>query len=155
MMPVWERWLVNGLTLVVAVSGAAYGWMKYLITPSDPFAVVNHPWQSAMLVAHILSAPLLVLVVGMIVRSHVVSKLGGGPTNRRSGLIVLAAFLIMTMSGYALQVAASEWSMRLTLWVHLGSATVFAVLFGVHLVIAWRAVCGPRRVSATTRRAAA
>jgi hypothetical protein len=125
--------------------------MKYLIVPSDPFAVVNHPWQSAMLAGHILSAPLLVLAVGMTVRSHIIPKLANGLTNRRSGLIALCTFLIMTMSGYGLQVAASDWLMRVALWLHVGSASVFSLAFAAHLVIACRSAAQPRRVPAVRR----
>ena len=45
----WERWTFNSLTAAVAVTGFIYFWMKYFVESSDPFAVINHPWQTAML----------------------------------------------------------------------------------------------------------
>lgn len=134
-MTVWERWALHGLTLTVSLTGVVYGAMKYFVSPTDPFAVVNHSWQPAMLAAHIVAAPLLVLVVGMMVRSHIVPKLANGRTNRRTGFVTLGAFLVMTMSGYVLQVVTGPVVARATLWLHLSSATFFLAGFTVHLVV--------------------
>ena len=38
----WERWAFNLLHALVAGTGVAYFGMKYLMVPTDPFAVVNH-----------------------------------------------------------------------------------------------------------------
>ena len=63
----WERWTFGLLTLGVLLSGGVYFWMKYLLVNDDPFSVVNHPWQSAMLAAHVLAAPGLLLMFGILV----------------------------------------------------------------------------------------
>ena len=56
-MRTWERWAFNMTSLVVAATGLAYFWMKYMIQTEDPFAVVNHPWQGPMLMLHLLASP--------------------------------------------------------------------------------------------------
>ena len=55
-MKPWERWAFNGLNIVVAITGLAYLYMKYVLPSDDPFAVVNHPWQSSMLSLHVVVA---------------------------------------------------------------------------------------------------
>jgi len=60
----WEAWSFHILTLIVTVSGIVYFWMKYLLKTDDPFSVINHPGQPAMLKTHILAAPLFILRQG-------------------------------------------------------------------------------------------
>ena len=97
----WERWAFNGLTLAVTISGFAYLWMRYVIQSDDPFAVVNHPWQSTMLGLHVLVSPLLLLTFGVIFRSHILKKLQTSQqvSNRRSGLTALGTFAAMERLG--------------------------------------------------------
>ena len=154
-MSAWERWSLHVLTSVVGLTGLAHGAMKYLMSPADPFDVVNHPWQPVVLALHIVAAPLLVLVVGMTVRSHIVPKLSNGRSNRRSGFVAIVTFLVMTMSGYLLQVVTGPAVARLTLWVHLVSATLFLVIFLVHLVVGRRLLAVKRRTAGAVIRQAA
>jgi hypothetical protein len=143
----WERWTFGLLSLVVAVTGSAYFWMKYLVVNDDPFAVVNHPWQSTMLSLHVLASPPLILVFGIILNSHIMRKLRAPkPANRRSGVASLITFGTMIASGYLLQVATGESALRVLLIAHVASGVVFSVAYVAHLIIsvrlarAWAAV---------------
>lgn len=132
----WERWTFNALALGVAVTGFAYLWMKYLVHGTDPFAVVNHPWQSAMLGLHVVVSPAFILVFGIIFNSHVMKKLRATRLpNRRSGYVSLATFALMLASGYLLQVSSHERWLQALVVAHVASGTVFAVVYAVHLVI--------------------
>jgi hypothetical protein len=147
----WERWSFGLLALAVAVTGFVYFWMKYLMSTDDPFAVINHPWQPLMLSAHVLAAPPLLLVFGIVFNSHIMRKLGAsGVPNRRSGLASLACFFTMTASGYLLQVVTAETLLEALVIVHLASGTVFTLAYAAHLIIsarlARRADTAPRLV---------
>ena len=132
----WERWTFNALSLAVIVTGFAYLWMKYGVQTDDPFAVVNHPWQTAMLSLHVVASPALILIFGIIFNSHVMKKLGATRLpNRRSGLVSLGTFAAMIVSGYLLQVSSSETWLQAMLVLHLASGAVFAVVYAAHLVI--------------------
>jgi len=135
----WERWTFGLLSLVVALTGFTYFAMKYLMTSSDPFAVVNHPWQPAMLSLHVLASPALLLVFGVVLNSHIMRKLRvPAPQNRRSGLLSLSTFAAMTASGYLLQVLVNEAWLQATVVVHVVSGAVFSVSYVVHLIISVR-----------------
>jgi hypothetical protein len=135
----WERWSINSLSLVVAATGFAYFWMKYLVQPEDPFAVVNHPWQSAMLNLHVVASPALILIFGIVFNSHVMKKLRAPRLpNRRSGWVSLITFGIMVLSGYFLQIAATEPWLQMLVAVHVASGALFTVVYGAHLVITIR-----------------
>lgn len=136
-----SRWQKYAFTLTAAIltfSGCAYFWMEHFTVSDDPFAVVNDPWQPAMLDAHVLSAPALLILVGILFEVHVSRRLSETAANRRSGLLSLATIVVMTASGYLLQVTTSERLHRVWLIAHLGSGALFAIAYLVHLALGAR-----------------
>lgn len=130
----WERWSLHILTMGITGSGLAYFWMKHLLETDDPFSLVNHPWQPAMLQWHLLLAPLLVFLLGMILNSHIARKLRSNTRNgRRTGLMTLVVFPVMVLSGYLLQVLTDPVWTRAVLVLHLTSGSLFALLYAAHL----------------------
>jgi hypothetical protein len=135
----WERWTFNALSLAVIATGFAYLWMKYGVQTDDPFAVVNHPWQTSMLSLHVVASPALILIFGIIFNSHVMKKLSATRLpNRRSGLVSLGTFAAMIVSGYLLQVSSSQAWLQAMVVVHIASGAVFAIVYVAHLVISAR-----------------
>ena len=134
-----ERWCFNAMHAAITLSGVAYFWMKYLMTTDDPFALVNHPWEPAMLSIHVVSAPFVVVLFGMVLRSHTLRKLlQASPVNRRSGLTAAGGFLVMTLSGYLIQVATSPALIAIAIWTHVATSVLFVVAYGLHLVVGYR-----------------
>lgn len=134
-----EKWTFNLLALVVSASGLAYLWMKYGMASGDPFALVNHPWQPWMLAIHVLASPWFLVMFGVLVNSHISLKLAAeSGQDRRSGYLSLVAFVTMTFSGYALQVATNPRTTRAMLVLHLVSSGLFVLAYGAHLVIGLR-----------------
>ena len=135
----WEKWAFNLLHVLVAATGVAYFWMKYGMTPADPFAVVNHPWQPAMLALHIVAAPFFVVFFGMLFRTHTLRKLvSASPRNRRTGWTSLVGFSAMALTGYLVQVASSPAWVTASIWAHAATSVVFVVAYTTHLVVGWR-----------------
>jgi hypothetical protein len=102
----------------------------------DPFAVVNHPWQTAMLDLHLVTSPAFVLMFGIVLNSHVMKKLRATRLpNRRSGYVSLGTFAAMVISGYLLQVSWSEAWLQALVFLHVGAGAIFTVAYGAHVVI--------------------
>ena len=138
-MKPWERWTFGLLALLVAVTGDAYFWMKYMLVEADPFAVVNHPWQPAMLAAHVVASPPLLLMFGVLLNSHILRKLRAtGLPNRKTGLLSLGTFFAMVASGYLLQVVTAEQLSQALVTIHVATGWVFSVTYVAHLVISVR-----------------
>lgn len=138
-MKPWERWTFGLLTLVVSVTGGAYFWMKYCLVNTDPFAVVNHPWESAMLAAHVVASPWLVLMFGILLNSHILRKLGAtGVPNRKTGLLSLGTFFTMVGSGYILPVVTLAQVSTMLVALHVVSGALFSVAYVAHLLISVR-----------------
>ena len=138
-MKPWEIRLSHISTLLVSVSGLAYFWMKYAMQTDDPFSIVNHPWQPAMLSLHLMAAPVLVFVIGLMVQSHIQKKLrSGSASNRGSGLLSMAALPLMIVSGYMLQIVTAPWLLSIALGLHLVSSSIFVITYLVHQVVSYR-----------------
>ncbi len=137
-MKKWERWSFNALHVVVAATGTAYFWTKYLLRSDDPFAVINHPWQPAMLSLHVLAAPVFIVFFGMLFHGHTLQKITS-PTksNRRTGWTSLLSFSAMALSGYLLQVVSNSTWLGALAWVHVSTSVLFVAGYTVHLVIGW------------------
>lgn len=122
--------------LLAAASGAVYAWMKYFVKSDDPYAVVNHPWQSYVLDAHVVVAPLLLFSLGIVYGTHVSVKLGAGSmTRRKSGLSALVMIIPMVLSGYLLQVLTNESALQASRVVHWVSSALFVFGYGVHIAL--------------------
>lgn len=138
-MKPWERWTFGLLSLLVGATGFAYFAMKYLMRTDDPFALVNHPWQSAMLSLHVLASPALILVFGIVLNGHIMRKLRvPKQANRRSGMTSLLTFGAMVASGYPLQVVSNETALQVLVAAHVASGVIFSVAYVAHLIISIR-----------------
>lgn len=138
-MKPWERWAFNLLSLAVALTGSIYFWMKYALHNPDPFAVVNHPWQTAVLGLHVLVSPAFILVFGILLNSHVMKMLRAPRVpNGASGLTSLGTFAAMVLTGYLPQVSTNEAWLRALVVLHVASGTIFSVAYTAHLIIGTR-----------------
>ena len=70
-----ERALVHVTTWVMAITGAAYFYMKYVMSGSDPFSIIHHPWQPHALSLHVLGGPAAVFALGLIARDHILDRI--------------------------------------------------------------------------------
>jgi len=148
----WKKYSFSALAMTVSLSGGAYGWMKYLLTTDDPFAVVNHPLQPLMLHLHVASAPAFLVLFGILLDSHVAERIGRDLPNRGSGLLSFGTILVMSVSGYALQIVTGDRARQVWVAAHLGSGLLFAVAYSVHLFVSvwmWLTSPPPQRTSIT------
>jgi hypothetical protein len=132
----FEAWLLHVSNLLVGGTGLVYAWMIYLVKPTDPYSVVNHPLQPQTQHLHILVAPLLVFATGLVWRRHVWSQWRRGvPQGRWSGLSLMALLVPMTASGYLIQTAVdSEWR-KIWIGVHLVSSGLWLLGYLVHQTV--------------------
>lgn len=128
-----ERFLLIGSSALTALTGTVYGIMKYLLVASDPFAVINHPWQPVFLKLHILAAPLMVFAVGMVFRRHVIDRWrSGSHRGRRSGAFITGLFTPLVLSGYLIQVVTGGVLLQGLVWSHIFTAAAFLAGLAMH-----------------------
>ena len=132
-MTTFERWSVWTTTAVATVSGLGFAAIKYLITPDDPFTVINHPLEPWFLKAHVLSAPLMLFAIGMIMLKHVwVHIRNRTKAGKRVGWILFVGLAPMVFSGYAIQVLAIPAWIAVLGVVHLILGAAFAMALAGH-----------------------
>ncbi|MEW6337124.1 MAG: hypothetical protein ACOY3Y_09165 [Acidobacteriota bacterium] len=129
-----EAALAHLSTVLVGGSGAAYAVFRYLIRSSDPFSVVNHPWQPAVQHVHVLAAPLLVFALGVVWRMHVLDGVRSNRPRRRSGVTLLAGAAPMIASGVLVQVATEPTWARAFGAVHTLTGLLWLAGYAAHLL---------------------
>src|SRR2546425_10251890 len=133
----FERTIVHVTTWLMAITGAVYFFMKYLMTGSDPFSVLHHPWQPHALSLHVLTGPVAVFALGLIARDHILDRIFE-PRQRRgraTGLIILALAAPMIASGYLMQVLTDPGARRILVGAHVISGALYTLLFAGHLIV--------------------
>ena len=115
-----------------------YGIYRYGVSPEDPYAVVNHPWQPHFQHLHVLLAPLLVFAVGYSWRRHIGPRLGRrGLAGYKSGLGLAVAMVPMVASGYLIQTAVEPAWRKIWIGVHLVASGLWLLGYGIHQIRAW------------------
>lgn len=134
-MSAFERALLNGSTALVALSGAAYFYVKYLMTGDDPFSVIHHPIQPHALSLHVLLAPVFVFALGLVTREHIIGYLLDQRRRRGrvTGVVALSLAAPMIVSGYLMQVLTDPAARRVLSGIHAGGGALYALLFLGHL----------------------
>jgi hypothetical protein len=152
----FESWSIHLSNLLVGGTGLVYAWMLYLVRPSDPYAVVNHPLQPQMQHLHILVAPLLVFVVGLVWQRHIWAHWSKGIRRaRRSGISMVLTLVPMVVSGYLIQTAVDGGWRKAWVVVHLIASALWALGYLAHQVpVFWswlrrRDVPAPARTQGT------
>jgi hypothetical protein len=130
-----ERIFLHLSTILVGGTGLVYAWMIYLVRPSDPYAVVNHPLQPQVLHLHILFAPLVVFAAGVVWRRHIWSHWRRGVRRgRRSGASMVLTLVPMVVSGYLIQTAVEDTWRRTWVVVHLVTSGLWLLGYLAHQI---------------------
>ena len=123
------------------LTGLLFGWMKYLMSTDDPFAVVNHPWQPVVLKLHILFAPVLVFAIGLVFTQHIWRQWRSPHrAGRASGFVTMLTVAPMVFTGYLIQAIPGGSLLTWAVWAHIVTGSVyFGMYAGHHVSMRWRA----------------
>ena len=137
-MRVWDRRGLHGAMAVAALSGGVYGWFRYFGQRMGDFGPEPSRWQGTWQHLHVLAGPLLLFMLGVVVRGHLMLKLRNGQREGlRTGLGLGLLIAPMALSGYGIQVVTDpRWHLALA-WIHGISSLVFVLGYLAHLVAIW------------------
>ena len=132
-MSSFERWNLWITTALVIVTGVGLFGVKYLLTPSEPSAVINHPIQQWLLKAHIMVAPFMIFSVGIITTRHIWRHYRNGQDRgRHTGITTALVTGPMILTGYLIQVMTSMGWVSAMAIAHIVFGTVYAVGLSAH-----------------------
>lgn len=133
-------WTLHAAVVVMAATGIYLAWIVYFA--ADPaeseleMFAVQDPWQPWLVAVHVVAAPVLIFITGLIWFTHVWGRVKLGFEDRRTGGLVLAWSLAPLVGcGYLLQVVEAEATVLVLGWVHAAVGVVFAATYLVHV---WR-----------------
>lgn len=129
-----ERWGLHLATAGVALSGLAFGALKYFGEKAGEFGPEAHPWLPWAQHTHVLAGPMLVFAFGILFKAHVLPALRNRETRRISGLILLAAITLLILSGYLLQIQTHSTLRQALAWLHAPLGLLFLLAYSAHLL---------------------
>ena len=134
-----ERRGLHLATAAAALTGGVYGWFRYFGQRMGDFGPEPSPWQGFSQHFHVLAAPLLLFMLGVVIRGHLLIKLRNGQREgRRTGLVLGLLITPMVLAGYGIQVVTDPaWRLALA-WIHGLSSLLFLALYLLHLIAIWR-----------------
>ena len=131
----FERWNLWITTILVILTGVALFGVKYLMTPGEPWAVINHPIQPWILKAHIIVSPFMIFAVGMITVRHIWQHYRGGlARGRHTGIVTALVTVPMILTGYFIQVMTSMGWIKAMAIAHIVLGTIYALGLSAHQV---------------------
>lgn len=99
-----ERKSFTWINLSISIIGIFYFIYKYFMSVETEFGIRPHSLTSSLLHLHIISVPILLIFFGYLLPVHVILKLRKNHPNRKvSGITILVLFIMMSISGYLLQ----------------------------------------------------
>jgi hypothetical protein len=111
-MTKFERRVFTYSNLIISIIGVLYLIYKYFFIIETEYGQRPHSLTSDFLHLHIITVPLLVLLVGHMYGKHIYPKLKSQKTKRKkSGVFIMILFVVMTLSGYILQVSVESLSL--------------------------------------------
>jgi hypothetical protein len=129
----WEAWWNHAALVAVGLTGLVYGAFRYFVVNPDPDSRVGHPWQPGLMKAHMLVAPFAVFGVALLLRRHALSKLRHGEEKgRKTGLVMLALFAPLVLTGYLVQALTEPHAMKATGWIHAGLGVLVVLGYVLH-----------------------
>ena len=132
-MSAFQKWLLWTSSALTTVTGLVYAWMKYLLEPVDPWAVINHPLEPWVLKAHILVGPVLVFAFGLIAVDHVWKHFRCRvPLGRKSGMSAGLSFAPMVVTGYLIQAVTHTGWLTALVVAHLATGLLYVLGLVVH-----------------------
>jgi hypothetical protein len=129
----WERWLLRGGFFAAALTGVAYGALRYFWRVQGEFGGEPNPWEGALQHAHVVLSPCLVVALGAALRGHASGMLRKRVTRGRiSGLALLGVASPMVFGGYALQIVTDGDVRRAAAWFHGVASVAFIAFYVAH-----------------------
>jgi len=129
-----HQWWLYGTLVVLLITGVVWAALHYYFrTGEDEISV----WEPRLLKAHGAAAMLSLLMLGTLIPLHI-KRAWHARKNRLSGALMIAWFVILTITGYGLYYSGGEVMRQWTSWIHLAVGGLLVPLIVWHVLAGWR-----------------
>lgn len=134
-----ERNNIFMINYAVALTSIVYFIAKYFMIIEGDWGPQTHPLAIWFQKVHIISTPLLVFAVGSIFSNHIWKRIKSGyRPSRTSGIFLLVLFVLMSFTGYLIQILDSQLLREYSSYLHLGTSFIWMIGFSFHHMVANR-----------------
>jgi hypothetical protein len=116
----------------IILGGLVFWYIKSFMQIETEYGMMNHPWQKAALSLHVLWAAFFMVVFGIMLNTHIITKLKNSQQKWFSGIILFFFLAICIISGYLLQISYGEQARESLSNIHTWSSFVFIVFYVLH-----------------------
>lgn len=132
-LPKWHEWLVYGSLGLLFLTGLAWLLLGRFGKVEGAFGLEPNPALPWLLTVHGIVAYAFLIVLGMLVPVHMVRGWSAGH-NRRSGLTIVSAVLVLAASGLVLYYSSAEALRGNASTAHWLLGLIFPLILVVHIV---------------------
>lgn len=118
---------------LAVLSGLGYFIVIEFFKVDSKYGIRPHETQGYWQGFHILAVPFLVFAVGLLWNDHILKKLKSKTNHKRkSGIILLISFFLMTISGYLIQLITHEAILEICIDIHVYISFLWIIFYGYH-----------------------
>lgn len=134
----WHRRCVYASVALLTASGAAWLLARYCLRPVSQFGATIHPLEPWAMKLHGAAAMAMLFFLGSLMNAHIRRALKAG-RNLPTGCSLIAAMLLMIVSGFGLYYLAGETDRPVWSLLHWGGGLAGTALFVSHILLGRRA----------------
>ncbi len=127
----FHRYFLYAVLALLFLSGAIWAYWNYLAASPGDFEASSKVWAMKV---HGAAAMAILVLIGTLLTAHVKFAWRAG-RNRRNGVLFLAAFGVLTSTGYGLYYAGGEKLRAWTSWIHLAVGLALRILLLIHVLL--------------------
>ena len=126
-----QRYFLYAVLALLFLSGVAWAYWNYLAASPGDFETSAKTWAMKI---HGAAAMAVLVLIGMLLSAHV-RFAWRARRNRANGSVFLSAFVVLTITGYALYYAGGERLRAWTSWIHLAVGLILPILLLIHIFL--------------------
>lgn len=128
-----ESITIKSFFSLVALSGITIYILDTFFKIENEWTTSSHPLLSSAKAVHNLLTPFLILIIGFVIKDHILKRLRKNLIGKRSGLVLLSLFFLLILSGQSLLIINSEKLRLVNQYLHLGLGVGAGLVFIFHL----------------------
>lgn len=114
------------------IHGLVYWVLKEFLQIETEYGLRPHPLQTYAQAVHIVLSPLLIVSLGLLWQKHIVHYFKKKSKKLYSGTIITVCLILISFSGYFIQVIYNDPGKEVAIWVHLVFSAFFIAAYLFH-----------------------